>query len=1422
MWSWMRRVANGLHLRGLPSGWGFATAVIIHSAASAGTIAQTPLFLTTPVKPMVMLVMSKDHQLFYKAYNDYSDLDPEKNDGIETTYKSSFKYYGYFDSRTCYNYASLRFVPVATTDANYYCNGYWSGNFLNWVTMSRMDVVRKLLYGGQRTTDNATQTVLERAYLPTDAHSWVKYYDRNDINKLVPSSVAAGSALSFCNTTHASSSSAKSQDVTDPPLMLVARGNYSLWSANERWQCYWSQQKTASNSNNSSVSGISAQSGNPSSSAPGSGTYVVRAEVCGSTLYGDESDTCYRYLGGNRKPIGLLQQYAERIQFGLMTGSYKKNISGSVLRKKIDDFTNEVNSADGTFTNTPRIVSSLNKLRIYGYNYGDGTYLGSAGDNCDFQLTDIAEGSCTSWGNPISEMFLETLRYFSGASRTSTYHVDPDHLSLSADSWSDPLSQTNACAVLNTVVFNASISSYDGDGLGGFSGISGGQSLSTLVDNIGNKEGVSGKNVFVGKAGSDDNQLCTAKQLNNLSSAEGVCPEAPTQKGTYNIAGLAHSAHTKDLRSGLSGKQTVKTFGVALSPTVPRINVTINGKTVTILPAYILKHPVRGTGAGTLVDFKVVSQTATSGKFYVNWEDSEQGGDYDQDMWGLIEYTVENGKLRVTTDAIAQSSVNPQGFGYIISGTTQDGFHAHSGIYDFDYVDATEVLGCNKCKYNDPPTSHLYTVGSGSAKLIEQPLYYAAKWGGFEEDKETPGVVDEPDKAAEWDANNDGQPDSYFFVTNPSELATSLGKVFSEVEKKTASASAVAANSTSLQTGTRIFQAQFDSDNWSGDVRALPVNADGSIGAPVWSAAEKLNIKNPNNRVIITLYNGQKTSFRPPSADLTNWINYVRGDHSNEVQSGGIYRDRDSRLGDIVNSAPAFVDAVPPFNYPATLESSPYSSFVNTVKMSNRAPMVYVGANDGMLHGFHAETGEELIAYVPGRVINGLDALTKPAYNQPGNHRYFVDGPPTVGDAFVGGQWRTILVSGLGAGGQGLFALDVTNPGSFSEANAAQIVKWEFTDVNDKDLGYTIGQPAIVKMQNGEWVAIVGNGYNNRDDDGNRSSTGYASLFVIRLSDGALRKISTDVGDTTNPNGLATPAAVDSNGDHMVDIVYAGDLRGNLWKFDLSSSDPTNWKTAFTASNKPAPLFKATDGANAQPITVRPDVSRKTNGQPGFMVYFGTGSYFEDRDKLPTPPTVKQSFYGIWDLNDGTNNANRATNLVKQEVKGPFGIGSNSYRVVTDNSVDWSTKRGWYLDLPTAGERVVADAIFSNGRVIFVTSIPSQTPCEFGGTGWIMEVDANNGGIIEKFTFDVNNDGVIDANDLVTVTDVRGDSALDTVAPSGRQSSTGLIQKPTIIGTPASDIEYKYSSGSKDAGIEAVRESKGGGVRGRVSWEQLR
>ncbi|MBI4697137.1 MAG: hypothetical protein HY749_24295 [Gammaproteobacteria bacterium] len=846
-------------------------------AGSPLTVPDALAAAATPV-PLVMLAMSRDEQYFLQAYTNYVDHD---GDGIpETTYADSVSYYGYFHSGRCYRYdtVNLRFAVagLATGANSHYCTAAlddaWSGNFLNWATMTRMDVVRKALYGGLRATDTATDTVLERAHLPTDGHSFAKYYNGADLAMLVPYGVGAtqtattplvvdatstagntpgrddaNEGITICNATPDAGTTASSQSSLALPLVRAVAGNYQLWGTNERWQCTWSDEPASPhaaalgnvNSNVALYSGIYAAVSDPSTvqalkTPAGGRDHVARVKVCEAQFYDPNRnlENCAAY-GANLKPAGALQRYglSNELRFGLVTGSYQKNLSGGVLRKGMTALGDEVDPATGIFIGgtQPGIVATLNRLRVWGYGYRDGTYLSgdsTGGENCPYQLTDIAapygpgEGKCASWGNPFSEIYLEALRYFAaGGARAPTPAFaanDAGYLAgLASDAWTaDPLAGTNACASLNVVAINAGIASYDNDQTTLFAPV---DPIAT-TNAVGDGEGITGQTKLVGRTALAADETCTPKTIAALGAVAGLCPGAPTIRGSYHVAGLAAWAHTHDLRGDLPGTQRVTTYGVPMAPNRPVIGVTdgAGGATVAnIVPAYryvkINGDPAHD-GGGTLLDFRIVqtpievpdlSATTAGGsngrywyaKYYLAWDDSEQGADFDQDMWGTLEYHLDRGArvLNVATTSVQQGTAGGQLFGFVLDGTTQDGFHAYSGILGANYSDPSGVTGCTNCRaFNETGgqrglQGYSFTLRAGGASaLLANPLYYAAKWGGFK-DTNGNGV---PDLQAEWDTKDragnevpggDGIPDDFFDVANPLLLEAALTTAFNRI-----------------------------------------------------------------------------------------------------------------------------------------------------------------------------------------------------------------------------------------------------------------------------------------------------------------------------------------------------------------------------------------------------------------------------------------------------------------------------------------------------------------------------------------------------------------------------------------------------------------------------------------------------------------
>ena len=685
-------------------------------------------------------------------------------------------------------------------------------------------------------------------------------------------------------------------------------------------------------------------------------------------------------------------------------------------------------------------------------------------------------------------------------------------------------------------------------------------------------------------------------------------------------------------------------------------------------------------------------------------------------------------------------------------------------------------------------------------------------------------------------------------ASNPNTLVDALTGALSSIADRTGSAASVALNSGAHNAGSRIYQARFNSGDWSGQLLAFPLDSKGDVLAPDWDAGAQLDATlDTTTRTILTyddaaaqgvpfVWNNLGTAMQN-ALDLNAAgvdddqgearLQYLRGDKSNEGQ----FRVRPHLLGDLINSDPFFVGD-PAF--PDSLGTD-YGDFRKAHK--GRTPIVYVGGNDGMLHGFNASVGDnpdkgkEELAYVPRALFHQLSQLTSPSYK----HLYYVDGSPTVGDAFgtfgstrcASGAscWRSVLVSGLRHGGQAMFALDVTDPSSFQESNAAKLALWEFSDADDADLGYTFSQPSIVRMKNGKWAAVFGNGYNNSEADGHASTTGHAVLYILFLDKGLdgswtagtdYIKLDTGVGDTATPNGLATPAPIDFDGDFTADYIFAGDLQGNVWRFDVSDADPTKWAA-------PHRLFTAKNANNeVQPITSRVEVGKHPTDQTGVLVYFGTGEYLESADNTNTGiPT--QSFYAIWDTLEASSSVVTRAELLQQEVLQEVSTPLFNTRVVTDNAITWSgtdAKRGWYLDLPTPGERQVSDAILRNNRIIFTSLIPSVDVCTFGGSAWLMELDAFSGGRLkheedDETPFDINKDDKFNADDFVTVTI---DGQETKVAINGVQSTEGILPTPAILAS--GDTELKYNSGAS-GDIFVTTENPGASAHGRQAWRQL-
>ncbi|MFM2345712.1 MAG: hypothetical protein RL654_465 [Pseudomonadota bacterium] len=683
---------------------------------------------------------------------------------------------------------------------------------------------------------------------------------------------------------------------------------------------------------------------------------------------------------------------------------------------------------------------------------------------------------------------------------------------------------------------------------------------------------------------------------------------------------------------------------------------------------------------------------------------------------------------------------------------------------------------------------------------------------------------------------------SAYMATDRATLNAAFAQITADIQARTAASAGVAISTGAWKSGTQVFQARFNTGDWSGELRALEMLSSGALATtPTWEAGQRLGLKDWNTGrqiltyraasalgsrgvpfrwpanaaapgaseiplTLVTALNRNGAGVVDPHGSLR--LNYLRGDTSRELRrcpacaAPSAFRNRPTTvLGDIVNSTPLLVTSGGRFVRDSA-EAAAYDTFRRA--RAAMAPVVYVAANDGQLHGFDARTGDELLAYVPGLVADRLAALPEAGYT----HQYSVDGPLAAGDVHYAGGWKTLLAGTGGAGAKGLYALDISDPARFTEATAAQVVRWEL-DGSDASVGHMLQPPLIAKARNGRWMVFTGNGLN--------SASGVAQLLAIDAETGVPVRVSTLSGTAVSPNGLLGLTGISTAGDGVVDVLYAGDQQGRMWKFDLSASDPLAWKVAYGPAVTPQPLFSTATG---QPITARPDVTPHPAG--GYLVSFGTGSYLS-RSDLST--TTTQSLYGIRD--SGTTVS--ASELVGQSVLGTqTGSDGRTYRFSTyavgrpstlfsgDNQLTEAAfrtgKKGWRLDLPASGERIVTEVLIRAGKVIVSTLIPSSDPCAYGGDGWVMELDAITGNRADSPALDTNGDNRVDAADRLTLS---GQLAHVSGVRVG-----GIPSAPSIVRASDRALDDKIVNTSSGTTVR-IRESGITATSGRSSWEQL-
>ncbi|CBL44037.1 Putative type IV fimbrial biogenesis protein PilY1 [gamma proteobacterium HdN1] len=783
---------------------------------------------------------------------------------------------------------------------------------------------------------------------------------------------------------------------------------------------------------------------------------------------------------------------------------------------------------------------------------------------------------------------------------------------------------------------------------------------------------------------------------------------------------------------------------------------------------------------------------------------------------------------------------------------------------------------------NDPATwQHMttYTVGLGLGKALN---FAGLQWAGgtyagqayqnlLNGTKTWPKASADSDNNVYdlWHAaiNSRGE---FFSAESPDAIVQAFREIVSRISNRTTSAGApgVVASIVEDQLTREVYETKFNSEDWSGDLTKFKINEDG-IRVAIWNAQAQLEGRTYSSRNIkmfdadasgklkdftwgnlsddqrAFLNQNYDTSSAPVDSRGESRVNYIRGDQSGESSGASSFRPRSGKLGDIVNSSPVIVGTPKFVPYLADLidggrdadGNSVYEAFRNahrselegTETAPPRRQMVYVGGNDGMLHGFDASTGEERFAYVPSVAFENLARLTAQSYKGTG-HRFFVDGTPVVSDVYYDNAWHTVLVGTMRAGGRALFALDVTDPENIT-------LLWEktFSDADFTNLGYTFAQPVIARLHTGEWAVVMGNGY------GNQSSTNVdkASLMVIDVKTGDMVKELVVAGDAAKANGMSSPKLADNNSDGIADYAYAGDLQGNVWRFDLvttsatpASPDPfkksvvgTMLPSSFAVSYAGTPFYKTLDGrtsgAAPQPIMAPPSLVRHPTGK-GYIVVFGTGRYFETVDGNVNT-TAAQTLYGIWDRETKGQSTSARTspkriNLQQQTIDkvtsdNPFADNSAvaGLRLISNNPVTWldasgnTVKQGWFLDLKVgstnAGEMMISP-MATRGQLLLVSTItPNSDPCKEGVESWLYGIDPATGGRTKFSVFDLSDDK------KVNVGDTYKENGVDTVVSAYKKSGSGgfTTNNGEIYTAPSQSSGMMYNAGPLSQGRQSWR-----------------
>jgi type IV pilus assembly protein PilY1 len=1305
-------------------------------------------------KPTLTLALSVEFPTVGAQYRDNYDI--------------NLTYPGYFNSEKCYNYnktASLKHFFIEGSATNHSCEGSgFSGNFLNWSASSAIDILRLGLTGGDRIEDTATSTILQRAVIPTNFYDSGSYFPQKNISNAVArkSIPASFFAPNDTNTVRISNCLEK--------VHIFSSGVVPQNSG-----------QTACENPEKLLGPILEQ-------------VTGTSQPAGYAVCANEGSSCD--FSGYREVI-----------FGTSTKWSRRLAKNGVV-------CNTATLGDPASGSTKKCYVKSTTLTFPMEELAGENFLYARAKVCD--SSDSRQNLCQRYPNgnlkPVGNMqkYSDRLRLaafgylmdnnrsrYGGVLRAPMTYVGPK----SYDANGNPETGTNSFAEWNenTGVFSQNPRNAS-------EGISG-------VINYLNRFGRTGPTPGVYKSLDPLGEL----YYESLRYLQGLQPTSGA------VSGLTATDSRKDGYPVYSswidpfdGGSSTKNYACLRNSIL-----TIGDKNT---------HSDKSLPGNTRTDGEDYNRTtdvslAANIPNFVNWT-SVVGG---FESGNSVSYIDGTGVARASNNPTTVKDTTLANMATVNTGSNSAAYYMAGAAY---WANTHDIRGSDwtaepsKQRPGMRVTTYVLDVNENSASFEDttrrrSQLFLTAKYGGFNDvdgdgNPYTPANDQGIYNSRHWEKETEpGEAKTYFLASNANAVLKALDDIFVAATKVSNTISTPATSSNQLSTADGYYYiASFDAERWSGDLKrnTVKLDANGNVALGdvknAISAAKKLDQLSDtgtNDRKIFVGLEGSESTGGSASAFIWADINSTLQGHLNKAgptaaadgigegrlaflrgnrgSEGTTFRLRNSRLGDIVNSGAVYSAA------PTTRHNGipAYKTFYTNNK--NRTKAVFVGANDGMLHAFNADTMDELFAYIPSWLGSKLSGLTSTSYNSSG-HASYVDAVPVVGEAEVGSAWKTVLLSGTGGGGQGVFALDVTDPTAF---NADSLI-WEFTDANDPDLGNVVGQPQIVKLRTSaanvspptyKWFAAVAGGVNNyvNDGTGKYSTTGKPALFLLDLSKPkntawalgtnyfkVSLPISNSVPDGTQEldasgNGTGQGKATGiinfdyTNGiADAVEFFYLGDLHGQFWKLDmskadLSSSTEAEWNlqklSAYkNGSDQAIPMYIAKDsGGKVQPISMVPTIAYGPEGS--YILGFGTGKYLEARDNTIDTRTQTQSFYVLFDSGNNSSVDTEADTEGLARFNGRSrlqqGTIATSTGAISMSSFYWNTpknsglvsgvnkKAGWFIDFPRSGsnggERQITSAALFGQTIMFSSVLPpssSQNACG-GGASYFYKANLASG-----------------------------------------------------------------------------------------------